>query len=139
MERRCGMKAKIVQPPDGTIPAGPWSQGVQVGNLLFVSGQVGEDASGVITDATDFRAQARRALENVEHVVRAAGGTKADIVKITAFLTDVANFPEYNDVRRAFFGARFPASTSAVVKELARPEYLLEVEAIAVLGGPPSE
>jgi 2-iminobutanoate/2-iminopropanoate deaminase len=129
------MEPKIVQPPSGSIPAGPWSQGVRVGDLLFVSGQVGEDAKGVILDAKDFRAQAVRALENIEHVVRAAGGTKANIVKITAFLTDVRNFPDYNDVRRAFFGDRFPASTSVVVKELARPEYLLEIEAIAVIGG----
>ena len=129
------MKPKIVQPPSGGIPAGPWSQGVRAGNLLFVSGQVGEDARGVILEATDFRAQAMRALENVEQVVRAAGGTKADIVKITAFLKDVRYFPDYNDVRRAFFGDRFPASTSVVVKELARPEYLLEIEAVAVIGG----
>jgi 2-iminobutanoate/2-iminopropanoate deaminase len=129
------MEPKIVQPPSGSMPAGPWSQGVQAGSLLFVSGQVGEDAHGVIADATDFRAQAARALENVAHVVRAAGGTKADIVKITAFLTDVRNFPAYNDARRAFFGDRFPASTSVVVKELARPEYLLEIEAVAVLRG----
>ena len=129
------MKPKIVQPPSGSIPAGPWSQGVRAGNLLFVSGQVGEDARGVILEATDFRAQAMRALENVEQVVRAAGGTKADIVKITAFLKDVRYFPDYNDVRRDFFGDRFPASTSVVVKELARPEYLLEIEAVAVIGG----
>jgi enamine deaminase RidA (YjgF/YER057c/UK114 family) len=108
---------------------------VRTGDLLFVSGQVGEDASGVVVHVTDFRSQAMRALENVEHVVRAAGGTKADIVKITAFLTDVRNFPEYNSARKAFFGDRFPASTSVVVKELARPEYLLEVEAVAVIGG----
>ena len=129
------MKPKIVRPPSGSIPAGPWSQGVRAGNLLFVSGQVGEDARGVILEATDFRAQAMRALENVEQVVRAAGGTKADIVKITAFLKDVRYFPDYNDVRRDFFGDRFPASTSVVVKELARPEYLLEIEAVAVIGG----
>lgn len=129
------MEPKIVQPPTGSMPAGPWSQGVQAGSLLFVSGQVGEDAGGVIVDAKDFRTQAARALENVAQVVRAAGGTKADIVKITAFLTDVRHFPAYNDVRRAFFGDRFPASTSVVVKELARPEYLLEIEAIAVLRG----
>ena len=129
------MKPKIVQPPSGSVPARPWSQGVRAGNLLFVSGQVGEDARGVVLEATDFRAQAMRALENVEQVVRAAGGTKADIVKITAFLKDVRYFPDYNDVRRAFFGDRFPASTSVVVKELARPEYLLEIEAVAVIGG----
>jgi 2-iminobutanoate/2-iminopropanoate deaminase len=129
------MEPKIVQPPNGSMPAGPWSQGVQAGSLLFVSGQVGEDADGLIVDATNFRAQAARALENVERVVRAAGGTKADIVKITAFLTDVQNFPAYNEVRRAFFGDRFPASTSVVVKELARPEYLLEIEAVALLRG----
>jgi 2-iminobutanoate/2-iminopropanoate deaminase len=115
------------------VPAGPWSQGVRVGDLLFVSGQVGEDANGIIADATDFRAQALRALENVGRVVDAAGGALTDIVKISAFLTDAKNFPAYNDVRRAFFGGRFPASTSVVVKELARPEYLIEVEAIAII------
>ena len=77
--------------------------------------------------------------ENVEHVVRAAGETKADIVNFAAFLTDARNFPDYNDVRRAFFGNRFPASTSVVVKELARPEYLLEIEAMAVIGGQTSD
>ena len=124
---------QIIKPEGGSVPAGPWSQGVRIGELLFVSGQVGENAQGVVVARDDFRAQAEQALENIRRVIEAAGGTTQDIVKIAAFLTDAKDFPAYNEVRGAFFGRDFPASTSVVVKDLARPEYLIEVEAIAVI------
>jgi 2-iminobutanoate/2-iminopropanoate deaminase len=124
---------EIIQPSDGSLPSGPWSQGVKSGNLLYVSGQVGEDADGKIVDPHNFQAQAEQAFENVKKVVEAAGGTIEDIVKIAAFLTDVKDLPVYNQVRTRFFKKDFPASTTVVVKELAQPIYLLEIEAYAVL------
>ena len=124
---------EIIQPALASVPKGSWSQGVVVGNLIFVAGQVGENSEGVITAPNDFAAQAERAFANVRNVVEAAGGSISDIVKITAFLTDRGHFPTYNRIRERFFGSDFPASTSVVVKELADPSFLLEIEAIAVV------
>ncbi len=124
---------EIVQPPAANRPRGAWSQGVRAGDLLFVSGQVGEDERGVITDPDDVEAQADLALSNLLGVVRAAGGDRGSIVKTTAFLTKREDFEGYDAARRRFFGDEFPAS-STVITGLVVPEYLIEIEAVAVLG-----
>lgn len=125
---------EIIAPETASIPKGSWSQGVKAGNLLFIAGQVGENSDGQITAPDDFRTQAELAFENVRKVVDAAGGSTKDIVKITAFLTNREDFPIYNELRTSFFKSDFPASTTVVVKELANPDFLLEIEAIAVIG-----
>jgi enamine deaminase RidA (YjgF/YER057c/UK114 family) len=127
---------EVVQPAGAHRPQGAWSQGVRVGDLLFVSGQVGEDEHGVVTHPDDMDAQARLALRNLAGVVEAAGGARADVVKVTAFIARRADFPAYDRARREFFGGDFPASTT-VVTELVNPDYLIEIEAVAVLGGAP--
>jgi 2-iminobutanoate/2-iminopropanoate deaminase len=124
---------EIVQPAGAHRPHGAWSQGVRVGGLLFVSGQVGEDADGVITHPGDMGAQAAMALENLLRVVEAAGGGRGDVVKVTAYIARREDFPAYDRARREFFGAEFPASTT-VVAALVDPDYLIEIEAVAVLG-----
>jgi 2-iminobutanoate/2-iminopropanoate deaminase len=124
---------KVIQPVGAHRPPGAWSQGVRVGQLLFVSGQVGEDESGVITHPRDMAIQTTMALDNLAQVVEAAGGSRADVVKVTAFITERENFPVYDRARREFFGADFPASTT-VITDLVNPDYLIEIEAVAVLG-----
>jgi 2-iminobutanoate/2-iminopropanoate deaminase len=124
----------VVQPAGAHRPQGAWSQGVRAGGLLFVSGQVGEDGNGVITHPQDMAVQARMALANLVRVVEAAGGTRADIVKVTAFITGRDDFRAYDQARREFFGGDFPASTT-VITDLVNPDYLIEIEAVAVLDG----
>ena len=124
---------EVIQPSTASVPKGSWSQGIRTGDLLFIAGQVGENSDGEITAPDDFQVQATMAFENVGKVIEAAGGSKDDIVKITAFLTNREDFPTYNQIRTNFFQGDFPASTTVVVKELANPDFLLEIEAIAVL------
>jgi len=124
---------EVIQPSTASVPKGSWSQGIRTGDLLFIAGQVGENSDGEITSPDDFQTQATMAFENVRKVVDAAGGSKDDIVKITAFLTNREDFPAYNEIRAEFFEGNFPASTTVVVKELANPDFLLEIEAIAVV------
>lgn len=124
---------ETIQPMGVSTPSGSWSQGVKVGELLFIAGQAAEDDQGRVVAPNDSRAQASMAFENMRRVVEAAGGSVEDIVKITAFLTNVEDFPSYNQVRQDFFKKDFPASTTVIVKELAKPEYLLEIEGVAVI------
>ena len=79
--------------PPGASPNPALSPGIKVGDFLFVSGHVGNDASGNLVGPGDCEAQSRQVMANIRGVVEAAGATMADVVKITCFLTDVANYP----------------------------------------------
>ena len=110
-----------------------YAYGVQVGNLVFVSGQLATDASGALVGEGDVEAQAMKAFENVEAVIAEAGGTRADIVKVTVYLPQSSYLEAMQRARRRFFtDPDHPAST-AIFGPLVRPEYLVEIDAIAVL------
>jgi enamine deaminase RidA (YjgF/YER057c/UK114 family) len=96
------------------------------GDQVFLSGQV--------SNAPSFEAQAREAFTKVKHLVEAAGGTLADVVKLTVYVTDMANRAALGKVREEFFPGDKPCSTLIGVQSLAMPEYLIEVDAIALLG-----
>ncbi len=124
----------IVNPPTVAAPAGPYSQGVMVqgpGTWLHVAGQIGVDAQGVLQEG--FEAQARQAWTNLVAVLAAAGMDVSHLVKVTTYLVDGADMSRLGPVRGAFLGEARPASTLVVVKALARPEWLFEVEATAFL------
>lgn len=113
-------------------PAGLYSQGVVApagGRWLHVAGQVGIRPDGSVPP--DFEGQAEAAWENVMAVLAAAGMGPADLVKVTIFLTDAAQLPLFGPIRARFLGPARPASTLVVVAALARPEWRVEVEAIA--------
>jgi 2-iminobutanoate/2-iminopropanoate deaminase len=97
---------------------------------LYISGQVGVDANGVIPEG--IAEQTRLVWENMQAVLAASGMTIANIVKLTSFLTSAADFPTFAQVRGGFLGAHKPASTLLIVAGLAKPEWVVEVEAIAV-------
>jgi enamine deaminase RidA (YjgF/YER057c/UK114 family) len=101
--------------------------------LLFLAGQVPYDARGGVAHVGDFTAQARQVFGAVQAHVEAAGGRLADVVKITTYVTDVRYRPDFRVVRDEFFGVRGPASTMVEVSSLSHPDYLIEVEAIAVI------
>jgi 2-iminobutanoate/2-iminopropanoate deaminase len=109
------------------------SQGIRVGELLLISGQVGIDGSGELVSLDDFDAQADQAFRNLANVLEAGGSSLAQVVKVTIFLTDMAaNFPKIVELRRKWFTPPYPADTIVEVRSLYRPEVMLEIEAIAV-------
>ena len=128
------MAKTILETSKVATPRGIMSQGVKVpaGNMVFVSGQVGRDAQGEVAK-DDIRAQTRQALENVMSVLEAAGATLDDVVKVTVFVTNVAEqYAPIHEVRAEFFKRDYPASTLVEIKALAGPDLLIEIEAIAV-------
>jgi reactive intermediate/imine deaminase len=121
--------------PSGVAPNPALSPGIQVGDFLFVSGNVGQDQNGNLVGEGDCEAQSRQVMANIRAIVEAAGATMADVVKITCFLTDVADYPAYSKVRAETFPSSPPASSTVMVAGLVRPEYLVEVEAIVNMSG----
>jgi 2-iminobutanoate/2-iminopropanoate deaminase len=108
------------------------SQGIRVGKLLFVSGQVGIDEAGELVSLDDFDAQADQAFRNLSRVLEAGGSSLDRVVKVTIFLTDMTNFPKIVELRRRWFTPPYPADTIVEVRSLYRPEVKIEIEAIAV-------
>ena len=125
-----------LNPATAPKPITPYfSQGAKVtnGQVVFVSGQVALNAEGKLVGGKDVRAQFRQAVANVEAVLQEAGATLEDVVKTTVFLTEQADFDKLIDIRTQFFGKTRPASSTIVVKGLARPEFLVEIEVEAVV------
>jgi len=121
--------------PAGISPNPALSPGIRVGDFLFVSGNVGVDSSGNLVGPGDCEAQSRQVMANIRTIVEAAGGSMQDVVKITCFLTDVNNYSAYGKVRSETWPSSPPASSTVIVAGLVRPEYLVEVEAVARIPG----
>ena len=121
----------IVPPGLSANPA--FSPGVQVGNLLYVSGQVAQDGEGNTVGIGDAGAQTRQIMSRIQTIVEAAGATMQDVVKITTFLVNIDDYPAFSQVRSETFPADPPASSTVVVAGLVRPEFLVEVEAVALV------
>lgn len=111
------------------------SQAFRVGELLLVSGQAAIDEHGAIVGEGDFDAQAEQVFRNLRRVLDAGGSSLADVVKVTIFLTDMANFPKIVELRGRWFTPPYPADTIVEVTALALPELEIEIEAIAVVRG----
>lgn len=113
-----------------------YSQAVKVEEgktLLYIAGQVDYDARGNCAHPGDFAAQTKAVLEALKAQVEAGGGTMANIVKINTYVTDMRYRPDYAKLRSEYFGPKAPASTMVAVSALAAPEFLIEIEAVAVL------
>ena len=113
-----------------------YAQGIKVSGaqtILFIAGQVAYTADGGVAHPGDFKAQARAALQCLKAQVEAGGGTMANLVKVNTYLTDLRHRAEYGQVREEFFGKKLPASTLVGVTALAHPDFLIEIEAIAVV------
>src|SRR5262245_47905030 len=94
----------------------PLSQGLKVGNLLFLSGQVAVDSDGTIVGRGDLKAQTRQVFENIKTILEAAGASFDNVVKMTTyFATDIHNYEDYFSVRREYFTGVNPASTGVQV------------------------
>ena len=123
----------ITMNPD---PLAPYAiaPGWQVGNLLFLSGQAAISPEGELVGVGDFDAQLVQVMANIDRVLAAGGSDRSRIVKVTIYLTDMANFPAIVDARRRYFTPPYPADTIVEVKSLALPELMLEIDVIAVAG-----
>jgi 2-iminobutanoate/2-iminopropanoate deaminase len=113
-----------------------YSQAVKVTGgqtILYIAGQVAYDGAGNAAHRGDFKAQARACLEALKAQVEAGGGTMKNIVKVNTYLTDIRFRADYGPIREQFFGKKMPAHTLVAVAALAQPEFLIEVEAVAVI------
>ena len=112
-------------------PMSHYTDAVQAGEMLFVSGCVPVDQHGRLVGGDDVVAQARQVFANLGAVLAAAGAGFADVAKVTVYLTDIEDRPRINPVRQQTFGEQRPASTLVEVSRLAVAGARLEVDAIA--------
>jgi 2-iminobutanoate/2-iminopropanoate deaminase len=126
------MPKQAFQPEGRPKPKPPYSPVVVAGDAVYTAGQTGTDADGNLV-AGGIVEQTRQTLANVRACVEAAGCTMDDVVKVTAFLADLADFAGYNEVYREFFAEPYPARTS--VQAGLPAGILVEIEAIARRGG----
>ena len=120
----------------GLFDPATYSQGIKVTQaqtILFLSGQVAYTAEGSPAFPGDFKAQARGAYEAIKALVESQGGTMDNIVKITTYVTDIRYRMDLAPIREEFFGKKAPASTLVEISALAHPDWMIEIEAIAVL------
>lgn len=103
------------------------------GRIVFVSGCVATDGAGRVVGGNDVVAQARQVHENIKRCLAAAGATFGDICKVTVFLRNINDREKVNTVRKEYFGAHRPASTLVEISRLVRDDYLIEIEATAVI------
>jgi enamine deaminase RidA (YjgF/YER057c/UK114 family) len=104
---------------------------VRFGDLIFVSGCVSADSEGNIVGEGDLAVQTRTTLDNLRMVLQAAGADLKDVLKTTVYMLDISQRGVTHDIRKEYFGESPPASTMLEVKGLGRPEYLIEIDAIA--------
>ena len=106
---------------------------VKAGNTVYIAGMVAQDENGNVVGEGDAEAQTRQIWRNIEVAVQAAGGSLADIVKTTTYVTGIEHGPAVRSVRGELFPSNPPTSTLLVVSELANPAYVVEIESIAVV------
>jgi 2-iminobutanoate/2-iminopropanoate deaminase len=114
-------------------PIGPFTDGVEAGGFLYVAGQLSLDVNGDLVGVGDVVRQTEQVLDNVGEVLRAAGATFDDVVRVGVYLRNMADRPAVNTVRRRYFGDALPVATAVEVSALALPEALVEIEAVALL------
>ncbi|HMM37704.1 MAG TPA: RidA family protein [Desulfovibrio sp.] len=123
---------EIVVTKQAPAAIGPYSQAIKAGGFVFASGQIPLIPESGEVDGADVKTQARRNLENLTAVLKAAGASLEDVVKTTVFITDMAEFPAVNEVYATYFPANAPARSCVAVAALPRG-VKVEVEAIAQL------
>ena len=121
------LKLKSVHPTVG------YSHAAKAGNTLYIAGQVAQDVEGNVVGEGDLEAQVSQVFTNLKNVMEEAGGSLQNIVKMTTFLTHYNNIETYRSVRNRYFSEPFPPNTLLIIESLALPDYMIEVEAIAVL------
>ena len=125
---------KITSPHVAEPPPGRWSNALRVGDMLFVSGTVARALDGVTIEGRNEYEQAKVIFGKIRHLVEAAGGAMSDVVKMIIYVVNIKQNTEVWRARQEFFTGDFPCSTLVEVRNLATPEILVEIEAIACIG-----
>jgi 2-iminobutanoate/2-iminopropanoate deaminase len=123
---------RVVTSPELRKPPGPWSNAIEVASgarTLYTCGLVGVREDGTVEKGIE--AQAVRIFENIAILLKEAGMTMSDVVKITSYLLDLSEQPAYSKARAPYLGEARPAMTLLGVSQLANPEFRLEVEVVA--------
>ena len=127
-------RTRVSSPAVAEPAPGLWSNCIRVGDAVYVSGMTSRANDGVTIQGKDEYAQAKVIFAKIKHLVEAAGGAMGDVVKITIYVTDIGKNAEVWRARKEAFTGDFPASTLVEVSALAKPEILVEIEAVAYIG-----
>ena len=124
---------KVISTSKAPAAIGPYSQAIQVGNLVFASGQIPIDPATGSFVAGGVKEQARQSLTNVKAILEEVGLTMSNVVKTTVFMADMNDFADMNSVYAEFFSEPYPARSAVAVKTLPKGA-LVEIEVIAEIG-----
>ncbi|HVJ50293.1 RidA family protein [Desulfitobacterium sp.] len=123
------MKQSVISTTMAPAAIGPYSQGIEIGNLVFISGQIPLTAEGNLVGPS-IEEQVRQVLQNAEQILRAAGTSLSNVVKTTVFLADMNDFSVMNSIYAEFFNAEPPARSAVQVARLPK-DVKIEIEMIA--------
>lgn len=126
------MSKSVIQTSEAPAAIGTYSQAVKAGNTVYLSGQIPLVPSTMVLVSDDFEAQAVQVFENILSVVKAAGGTTANLVKVNIFLTDLGEFAKVNEIMARYFDEPYPARAAVQVSALPKGSQI-EIDAVMVL------
>ena len=121
-----------IRTPNAPAPIGPYSQAVQAGNTLYISGQIAINPATGMIDKSDILIETRQVMENLYGILHHAGFTFEDVVKTTIFLRDMNDFSKVNEVYGSFFNEHYPARETVAVSGLPK-DVNVEISMIAVV------
>ena len=128
------MPREILQPEELWDPRPRFAQVAKIGNQIYIAGQTAVDEKGNVVGKGDIEAQARQIFRNLQKCLKAAGAGFDEVVKLNIYSTDLdAHLPTITKIRREYFPGEPVASTTVQVSRLVHPDWLLEIEAVAVL------
>lgn len=127
------MERERISPPGVHTPQANYSHVARVGNVLYLSGQIPVDVDGSLVGAGDAGQQAEQCFKNIDAILRHFRAGPEQVARMTTYITDLAYRPLVGHARDRYFGTPGPASTLVVISGLASPDYLVEIEATAVL------
>ena len=129
------MARKVIQPKTLSDPRPRYSQGILAtgGKLLFIAGQTASDKDGNVVGKGDIEAQAHQVFKNLSAVLKEVGGSLDNLVMTTTYITDREYREGYNRVRMQYYKKSAPTSTLVIITGLANPDYLIEINGVAVL------
>ncbi len=129
------MATKVIQPESLSDPRPRYSQGILAdgGKLLFIAGQTASDKDGNVVGKGDIEAQTHQVFRNLSAVLQEAGGSLDNLVMTTTYITDRKYREGYNRVRMQYYKKSPPTSTLVIITGLAHPDYLIEINGVAVL------
>ncbi len=134
------MAREIIHPKSVHSTAGVgYSHVAKIGDTIYIAGQIALNRSGKLVGNGDVEAQTEQVYTNLQAILKELGGSLNDIVRMTTYLTDRSQLEAFRRVRNRFFSDPFPPNTLLFITGLAQPEYLVEIEAVAVLPGSPAK